>query len=46
MLINYLQKNFLPNEDVYKPKKKKEQLKGLEKFYNEDSEINENSANN
>ena len=44
--VDYLQKNFLPNEDVYKPKKKKEQLKGLEKFYNEDSEINENSANN
>ena len=44
--VDYLQKNFLPDEDVYKPKKKKEQLKGLEKFYNEDSEINENSANN
>ena len=38
--IDYLQKNFLPEEDVYKPKKKKEKPKGLELFYNEDSADN------
>ena len=37
--IEYLQKNFLPEEDVYKPKKKKDKPKGLELFY-------ENSADN
>ena len=37
---DYLQKNFLPEEDVYKPKKKKEKPKGLELFYNEDSTDN------
>ena len=36
---DYLQKNFLPEEDVYKPKKKKDKPKGLELFY-------ENSADN
>ena len=36
---DYLQKNFLPQEDVYKPKKKKIKPKGLELFY-------ENSADN
>ena len=36
----YLQKNYLPDEDVYKPKKKKEKPKGLELFYNEDSTDN------
>ena len=35
----YLQKNFLPAEDVYKPKKKKTKPKGLELFY-EDSTNN------
>ena len=35
--IEYLQKNFLPEEDVYKPKKKKDKPKGLEFFYNDDS---------
>ena len=30
---DYLQKNFLPEEDVYKPKKKKDKPKGLELFY-------------
>ena len=38
--VEYLQKNFLPEEDVYKPKKKKEKPKGLELFYNEDSADN------
>ena len=38
--VDYLQKNFLPDEDVYKPKKKKEKPKGLELFYNEDSTDN------
>ena len=39
--VEYLQKNFLPAEDVYKPKKKKKtELKGLEKFYDEDSADN------
>ena len=46
--VEYLQKNFLPDEAVYKPKKKvKKEPKGLEKFYDEEGEeINENSANN
>src|SRR5210317_889391 len=46
--VDYLQKNFLPAEDVYKPKKKKKsEPKGLEKFYDDDGEeINENSADN
>ena len=39
--VEYLQKNFLPDEDVYKPKKKKKtEPKGLEKFYDEDSADN------
>jgi len=38
--VDYLQKNFLPDEDVYKPKKKKDKPKGLELFYNEDSTDN------
>ena len=38
--IEFIQKNFLPEEDVYKPKKKKEKPKGLELFYNEDSADN------
>ena len=38
--IEYLQKNFLPEEDVYKPNKKKDKPKGLELFYNEDSADN------
>ena len=37
--VEYLQKNFLPEEDVYKPKKKKDKPKGLELFY-EDSADN------
>ena len=37
---DYLQKNYLPDEDVYKPKKKKDKPKGLELFYNEDSADN------
>ena len=46
--MDYLQKNFLPPEAVYKPKKKKKsEPKGLEKFYDEQGEeINEDSANN
>ena len=46
--VEYLQKNFLPAEDVYKPKKKKKsEPKGLEKFYDEEGEeINEDSADN
>ena len=39
--VEYLQKNFLPAEDVYKPKKKKKtEPKGLEKFYDEDNADN------
>lgn len=38
--VDYLQKNFLPDEDVYKPKKKAVKPKGLELFYNEDSTDN------
>ena len=38
--VDYLQKNFLPDEDVYKPKKKAVNPKGLELFYNEDSTDN------
>ena len=39
--VEYLQKNFLPAEAVYKPKKKKKiEPKGLEKFYDEDSADN------
>ena len=39
--VEYLQKNFLPAEDVYKPKKKKKtEPKGLEKFYDENSADN------
>ena len=40
--------NFLPTEDVYKPKKKKKtEPKGLEKFYDDEGEeIDENSADN
>ena len=38
--VDYLQKNFLPEEDVYKPKKKTVKPKGLELFYNEDSTDN------
>ena len=47
--VEYLQKNFLPPEAVYKPKKKtKKEPKGLEKFYDEqgDEIIVENSADN
>ena len=46
--VEYLQKNFLPDEAVYKPKKKKKsEPKGLEKFYyDEGEEIDEDSADN
>lgn len=46
--VEYLQKNFLPDEDVYKPKKKKKsEPKGLEKFYDEEGEnLDEDSADN
>jgi hypothetical protein len=46
--VDYLQKNFLPAEAVYKPKKKKKsEPKGLEKFYDEEGEeINEDSTDN
>ena len=37
--VDYLQKNFLPAEDVYKPK-------GLELFYDGDEKIDEDSTNN
>jgi hypothetical protein len=49
VFVDYLQKNFLPPEAVYKPKKKKKsEPKGLEKFYDEQGEeiIDENSADN
>ena len=47
-LVDYLQKNFLPAEAVYKPKKKtKKEPKGLEKFYDDTGEdVNEDSTNN
>jgi len=46
--VDYLQKNFLPAEAVYKPKKKtKKEPKGLEKFYDDTGEdVNEDSTNN
>ena len=45
--VEYLQKNFLPAEAVYKPKKKTaKEPKGLEKFYDGDDEVDENSADN
>ena len=46
--VEYLQKNFLPDEAVYKPKKKvKKEPKGLENFYDDkDVQINEDSTNN
>lgn len=45
--LEYLQQNMVPDEDVYKPKKKKTQPKGLEKFYDEDGEeINEDRTDN
>ena len=49
VFVEYLQKNFLPLEAVYKPKKKKKsEPKGLEKFYDEqgDEIIDEDSVNN
>ena len=49
VFVEYLQKNFLPPEAVYKPKKKtKKEPKGLEKFYDDQGEeiIDENSADN
>ena len=47
VFVDYLQKNFLPDEAVYKPKQRKPKPKGLEIFYNDDGEeINEDSANN
>jgi DNA-directed RNA polymerase specialized sigma24 family protein len=48
--VEYLQQNFLPAEDVYKPKKKKPKPKGLENFYDEDEtkseDVDENSTDN
>ena len=47
--VDYLQSNYLPAEAVYKPKKKKTQPKGLEKFYDEDEEgdkVDEDSTDN
>jgi len=46
--VDYLQKNFLPAEDVYKPKKKKSvQPKGLEMFYDDEgNEIDEDRTDN
>lgn len=46
--VDYLQKNYLPDEDVYKPKKKKTKPKGLEQFYDEEQgeEVDEDSADN
>ena len=47
VFVDYLQKNFLPDEAVYKPKKKKPKPKGLEIFYDDDGEeVNEDSVNN
>jgi DNA-directed RNA polymerase specialized sigma24 family protein len=42
--IDYLQKNFLPSEDVYKPKKKKTKPKGLENFYSEEYNDEDNQS--
>ena len=46
--VEYLQQNYLPDEDVYKPKKKKAKKKGLEEFYDGDEEKveNEDSTDN
>jgi hypothetical protein len=46
--VDYLQKNFLPDEAVYKPKKKKvTEPKGLEKFYDDEgNELNEDRTDN
>jgi len=45
--VDYLQKNFLPDEAVYKPKKKKDtKAKGLEKFYDEEENIDEDRTDN
>ena len=45
--VDYLQKNFLPAEAVYKPKKKKDtKAKGLEKFYDEEENIDEDRTDN
>ena len=51
--VDYLQANYLPSEAVYKPKKKKTQPKGLEKFYDEEDvyepkgdDVDEDSTNN
>ena len=45
--VDYLQKNFLPAEAVYKPKKKKPKAKGLEEFYDgEGEDIDEDSTDN
>ena len=46
VFVEYLQKNFLPDEAVYKPKKKKPKPKGLEEFYDEDTEVDEDSTDN
>ena len=46
VFVEYLQKNFLPDEAVYKPKKKKPKPKGLEEFYDEDIEVDEDSTDN
>ena len=45
--VDYLQKNFLPDEAVYKPKKKKDtKAKGLEKFYDEEENRDEDRTEN
>ena len=46
--VDYLQKNFLPDEAVYKPKKKKTKPKGLEEFYDDEEgeNVNEDSTDN
>ena len=46
--VEYLQKNFLPAEAVYTPKKKKKtEPKGLEKFYDDEgNEVDEDSTDN
>ena len=45
--VDYLQKNFLPAEAVYKPKKKNiSEPKGLELFYDNEIEIDLDDEDN
>ena len=42
--IEYLQQNYLPDEDVYKPKKKKTKPKGLEEFYEGEEKVDDEDS--